>query len=140
MSPKAMKRTGSATAGPRPSAIRPARAAAKRRMRIIQPPHLSERCRRGYMTGMSDTTAPKPSAAWLKIAPAGLRCAPGGFHIDPVQPVERAVITHGHGDHARPGHAAVLATPETIAIMRARHGDAFPTRYQPLSYGEPIRI
>ena len=70
------------------------------------------------MTGMSDTTASKPHAAWLKIAPEGLCCAPGGFHIDPVQTVERAVITHGHGDHARSGHAAVLGTPETIAISR----------------------
>ena len=92
------------------------------------------------MTDMSDTTATKHPAAWLKISPEGLCCAPGGFHIDPVRPVERAVITHGHGDHARPGHGAVLATPETIAIMRARHGEEVPTRYQPLAYGEPVRL
>ena len=59
---------------------------------------------------------------WLRPTPAGLFCEPGGFFIDPGRPVERAVITHGHADHARPGHAAVLATPETLAIMRARMG------------------
>ena len=42
---------------------------------------------------------------WLKVLPAGLFCEPGGFFIDPVRPVDRAVITHGHSDHARPGHA-----------------------------------
>ena len=43
--------------------------------------------------------------------PEGLYCAPGDFYIDPVRPVDRAVITHGHADHARAGHGAVLATP-----------------------------
>ncbi|MDB5467528.1 MAG: hypothetical protein JWQ46_2290, partial [Phenylobacterium sp.] len=42
--------------------------------------------------------------------PEGLYCAPGDFYIDPVRPVARAVITHGHADHARSGHGAVLAT------------------------------
>lgn len=55
----------------------------------------------------------------------GLYCPPGDFHIDPVKPVARALITHGHGDHARPGHGAVLATAETLRIMAARYGDAF---------------
>ena len=61
---------------------------------------------------------------WLRVTPEGLHCLPGGFTVDPVRPVERAVITHGHSDHARPGHRAVLATPETLAIMRARMGEA----------------
>ncbi len=92
------------------------------------------------MTRMTvSTTRPHP-AAWLRSTPKGLSCPPGAFHIDPVRPVERAVITHGHSDHARPGHAAVLATPETIAIMQARHGSEFATRYQPLAYGEAIGI
>ena len=47
---------------------------------------------------------------WLKVLPAGLFCVPGGFFIDPVRGVERAVITHAHSDHARPGHSAVLAS------------------------------
>ena len=65
---------------------------------------------------------PAPQS-WIRATPSGLYCEPGGFHIDPVQPVDRAVITHGHSDHARPGHQRVLATPETIAIMRKRYGE-----------------
>ena len=75
----------------------------------------------------------------LRNTPAGLYCPPGDFHIDPVSPVPRAVITHGHADHARPGHDAVLATPETLAIMRARYGDGFAQRPQAAKYGEVIR-
>ena len=66
--------------------------------------------------------APHPET-WLRVTPAGLHCVPGGFFIDPVRPVDRAVVTHGHADHARPCHAAVLATAETLAIMRARMGE-----------------
>jgi putative mRNA 3-end processing factor len=65
---------------------------------------------------------PHPES-WLKVLPAGLFCEPGGFFIDPLRPVDRAVITHGHSDHARAGHRAVLATAETLAVMRARLGD-----------------
>ena len=54
---------------------------------------------------------------------SGLYCPPGDFYIDPVRPVARAVITHGHSDHARSGHGAVLATAETLAIMHARMGE-----------------
>ena len=61
----------------------------------------------------------------LRPTPAGLYCPPGDFHIDPVRPVDRALITHGHADHARAGHAAVLATPETLKIMAVRYGDGF---------------
>ena len=68
--------------------------------------------------------------------PAGLYCAPGDFYIDPVRPVARAVITHGHADHARAGHGAVLATPETLAIMATRYGEDFAETVQPLRYGE----
>ena len=59
----------------------------------------------------------------LKPTPAGLCSAIGGFHIDPVRPVDKALITHGHSDHARPGHGAVLATQETLDMMRLRYGD-----------------
>jgi len=76
----------------------------------------------------------------LMPVPAGLCCKPGGFHIDPVRPVERAVITHGHSDHARPGHGAVLATQETLDIMRLRYGDNFAGRTQAIAYGEQIRL
>ena len=71
--------------------------------------------------------------------PDGLYCPPGDFYIDPVRPVARAVITHGHADHARAGHGAVLATPETLAIMAARYGEGFAGAVQPLAYGETRR-
>lgn len=70
--------------------------------------------------------------------PDGLYCPPGDFYIDPVRPVARAVITHGHGDHARSGHGAVAATPETLAIMEARYGMEHAGREQPLKYGEKL--
>ena len=74
---------------------------------------------------------------WIEIRPQGIYCKPGDFYIDPTCPVEHAVITHGHGDHARGGHGTVLATPETLAIMRARYGDDHAqTAEQPLPYNE----
>jgi putative mRNA 3-end processing factor len=72
--------------------------------------------------------------------PAGLCCRPGDFHIDPTRPVKRAVITHGHSDHARPGHDAVLATEETLDMMRLRYGDNFARTTQTIGYGEAIRL
>jgi putative mRNA 3-end processing factor len=70
--------------------------------------------------------------------PEGLYCAPGDFFIDPVRPVARAVITHGHADHARAGHGAVLATPETLAIMAERYGLEFAGSAQAAAYGEAV--
>jgi putative mRNA 3-end processing factor len=72
--------------------------------------------------------------------PAGLYCRPGDFHIDPVRPVPRALITHGHSDHARAGHGAVLATPETLRIMAARYGDGFAGATQEAELGRSIAI
>jgi putative mRNA 3-end processing factor len=74
----------------------------------------------------------------LTPTPAGLCCRSGGFHIDPVRPVARALITHAHADHARPGHGAVLATPETLDLMRLRYGENFAGSVQPIRYGEPL--
>jgi putative mRNA 3-end processing factor len=76
----------------------------------------------------------------LTSTPAGLYCEPGGFHIDPPRPVARALITHGHSDHARAGHGAVLATAETLDIMRLRYGEGFAQTAQAARYGETIRI
>ena len=70
--------------------------------------------------------------------PEGLYCAPGDFYIDPVRPVARAVITHGHADHARAGHGAVLATPQTLDIMAERYGEAFAESREAAPYGQPI--
>lgn len=77
----------------------------------------------------------------LHPTPKGLYCPPGDFYIDPVRgSVDRAVVTHGHADHARAGHGAVLATPETLAIMEARYGDEFTTNRQAIEYGETVEI
>lgn len=72
----------------------------------------------------------------LRPTPLGLYCPPGDFYVDPVRPVDRAIITHGHADHARAGHGAVLATPETLAIMGERYGEDFTGRRQASPYGE----
>jgi putative mRNA 3-end processing factor len=78
---------------------------------------------------------------WLKVLPQGLFCEPGGFFIDPLRAVDRAVVTHAHSDHARPGHRAVLATADTLALMRARLGEggAGETR-QALGWGETVTV
>ena len=83
--------------------------------------------------------APHPET-WLKVTPAGLFCAPGGFYIDPGRPVDRAVISHGHSDHARPGHGKVLATVETLAIMAARMGVGGAGTPQVLPYNEKLEV
>lgn len=84
--------------------------------------------------------APHPES-WLRVTEAGLFCEPGGFFIDPHRVVPRAVITHGHSDHARPGHQAVLATPETLAIMRLRMGpERAGLSQQSLPYHEALEI
>jgi putative mRNA 3-end processing factor len=70
--------------------------------------------------------------------PGGLYCEPGGFFIDPSRPVDRAIVTHGHGDHARTGHGKVAATAETLAIMGVRYGEGFARETQALAYGERL--
>jgi len=72
--------------------------------------------------------------------PAGLCCPPGGFHIDPLRPVDKALITHGHSDHARPGHGAVLATQETLDLMRLRCGEDFAGATQVARCGEAVSL
>jgi putative mRNA 3-end processing factor len=77
------------------------------------------------------------AAADLVVArPEGLYCAPGDFFIDPWRPVERAVITHAHADHARPGHGRYLASADSAGVLRARLGDDIAL--QTLAYGETI--
>jgi putative mRNA 3-end processing factor len=76
----------------------------------------------------------------LVPTPSGVCCKPGGFHIDPTRPVEKALITHGHSDHARPGHGAVLATQETLDIMRLRYGETFAGSTQVIRYGETLAL
>ncbi|WP_163463092.1 ligase-associated DNA damage response exonuclease [Jiella pacifica] len=76
----------------------------------------------------------------LRPMPEGLYCPPGDFYIDPVRPVERALVTHGHADHARPGNARVMATGQTLDIMALRYGEEFCAERQVAELGEKIRI
>ena len=76
----------------------------------------------------------------LALTPAGVCCKLGGFHIDPTRPVGRALITHAHSDHARAGHRAVLATAETLDLMRLRYGDNFAGTTQAIRYGERLTL
>ena len=76
----------------------------------------------------------------LTVTPSGLYCAAGDFHIDPTRRVSRALITHGHSDHARPGHGQVLATQgrwTSCACVSAKHS---PGRASRISYGRSLRI
>lgn len=83
---------------------------------------------------------PPPFESWLRPGPSGLYCVPGDFHIDPHAPSPRAIITHGHSDHARAGHGAVLAAADTLAIMRIRLGAGAAGSMQALAYGETLAI
>lgn len=74
----------------------------------------------------------------LRRTAEGLYCPAGDFHVDPVRPVARAVITHGHADHARTGHGSVLATAPTLAIMQARYGESFAGVTEAVSYGQAV--
>ena len=67
----------------------------------------------------------------------GLYCEAGGFYIDAWQPVERCVVTHAHGDHARFGHAHYLASRAGEHVLRTRLGEI---KLQTLPYGEALRI
>jgi len=74
----------------------------------------------------------------LTLAPEGLHCPAGGFFIDPWRPVERALITHAHGDHARPGSVAYLGSEAGRTVLAARlPPDA---TLQTVRYGEHLRI
>ncbi|MBX9683705.1 MAG: ligase-associated DNA damage response exonuclease [Hyphomicrobium sp.] len=77
---------------------------------------------------------------WLYPTDQGLYCAPGGFYIDPHRPVDRAIITHGHGDHARSGHGAVLATAGTVEIMKVRYGADCAGSFQSLAVGDALTL
>ena len=77
----------------------------------------------------------------MEVRPDGLYCVPGDFYVDPVRPVPRAIITHAHSDHARPGHGAVLASPETMALMDVRMGEGRAGETQQvLDYGQTIGL
>ena len=73
----------------------------------------------------------------LVFTDRGIFCPDGGFFIDPWRPVERALITHGHSDHARWGHGQYLATHAALPVMRHRLGQITA---QGIGYGERLRI
>ena len=75
--------------------------------------------------------------SWIESHPEGIYVRPADAWIDPSEPKPRAWVTHGHADHARGGHGAVLATTETLAIMETRYG---PQRGQGIAYDETIRV
>ncbi|MBI3881299.1 MAG: ligase-associated DNA damage response exonuclease [Verrucomicrobia bacterium] len=74
----------------------------------------------------------------LHVTEHGLYCEAGGFHIDPTRHVERALITHAHADHARPGSRSYLAPPTGAVILRARYGQHL--KVQPLPFGEQLNL
>jgi putative mRNA 3-end processing factor len=78
------------------------------------------------------------SQTMLTETSAGLFCSAGGFHIDPWQPVPRAVITHAHGDHARPGSDAYLCTTDGARLLRRRFGS--DASIQIADYGEIVQL
>jgi putative mRNA 3-end processing factor len=71
----------------------------------------------------------------LSLRPEGLYCEAGDFYIDPWRPVDRAVITHAHADHARAGHSHYLAAQEGAGVLRARLGTI---SLQTLAWGESV--
>jgi hypothetical protein len=68
----------------------------------------------------------------LTPTPAGLCCPAGGFHIDPLRAVDKALITHAHSDHARAGHRHVLATREALRFAPVDQRFLGPVRHPDL--------
>ena len=75
-----------------------------------------------------------PATELLTHTPRGLYCAVGDFYVDPWRPVDRAVITHAHADHARPGHAAYLASKPALGVLQSRLGAK--AQIETLAYSE----
>lgn len=73
----------------------------------------------------------------IRSTPAGLFCEAGNFFIDPWEPVERALVTHAHGDHARPGSASYLCAAPGAALLRRRLPDGV---IEAVAYGDVLTI
>ena len=85
--------------------------------------------------------------SWIRPEPWGVHVVPADAWIDPGRAVDKALVTHGHADHARGGHGETIATPETLAIMKLRYRTGaedpdgeIPTKATPVEYGETIRL
>ena len=76
--------------------------------------------------------------SWIKADPAGIRILPSDAWIDPSRAVGRAMVTHGHADHARGGPAQTIAPPAPLAIMGARYGVAEGA--VAAEYNEPVAL
>ena len=76
----------------------------------------------------------------MKWINENLYISPINTYIDPSKPVENAIITHGHADHAKPGHKNVLATKETINIMKIRYGENCAQNFQELKLNKSLKI
>ncbi|GGD61575.1 ligase-associated DNA damage response exonuclease [Erythrobacter arachoides] len=76
--------------------------------------------------------------SWIVPDPHGVYIPPADCWIDPSKPVAKALVTHGHADHARGGHGKTVATPETLAIMELRYNTRENVR--PVAYGETVRL
>jgi putative mRNA 3-end processing factor len=76
--------------------------------------------------------------AWIRPEPHGIHLVPADAWIDPSRAVDRALVTHGHADHARGGHGTTIATPETLAIMKLRYGT--DAGCLPVAYGETVSL
>ncbi len=75
--------------------------------------------------------------SWIEPSPEGIYVRPADAWVDPSEPKARALVTHGHADHARGGHGEVWATPETLAIMGVRYGEQTG---HPVAYDEAVQI
>ena len=79
-----------------------------------------------------------PAFSWIRPEPWGIHVVPADVWVDPSRAVDRALVTHGHADHARGGHGQTIATPATLAIMELR----YQTRdgAVPVGYGETVDL
>ncbi len=74
---------------------------------------------------------------WVRLEDKGLFCEPAGVWLDPWRPVEKAVITHAHSDHARPGHGSYLCSERTAPVLKSR---ILGAAIQTLKWGETILL
>ena len=74
----------------------------------------------------------------LELTASGLYCSSGDFYIDPWQPVKRAVITHAHADHARPGSTEYLCSRDGKLLLQSRLGH--DAHIETLEYGETLSV
>ena len=75
--------------------------------------------------------------SWIEPFPEGIYVRPADAWVDPSQPKARALVTHGHADHARGGHGTVWATPATLDIMGVRYGEQNGC---PVDYGQSVTV